>query len=169
MKNNQKEKHIFTKEEVINDFKLIIQSRQASMIGRKEALIGRANFGIFGDGKELAQIALSKQFQNGDFRSGYYRDQTIALATGMANVKQLFAQLYGDTNVEHEPFSAGRGMNNHFATRLLDEKGNWKNLMKMKNTSSDIAPTAAQMPRLLGLAYASKLFRNGARVFNLSP
>lgn len=164
--NNGKAK--FNKEEILNDYKLVVYSRQASVLGRKETLIGRANFGIFGDGKELAQIAMAKQFKNGDFRSGYYRDQTFAFATGISDIKKFFAQLYGDTNVENEPFSAGRGMNNHYGNRLLDEKGKWKNLMEMKNTSSDIAPTAAQMQRLLGLAYASKLYRNNPNLSYLN-
>ncbi len=150
----------FTKEEVIADFKLANESRQASLLGRKETLIGKANFGIFGDGKELPQIAMAKTFQNGDFRSGYYRDQTFMFATGMLTLEQFFAQLYGDTDINREPHSGGRGMNNHFGSRLLDNNGKWKNLMQMKNTSSDIAPTASQMQRLLGLAYASKLYRN---------
>jgi len=158
----------FNKEEILNDFKLVVYSRQASMLGRKETLIGRANFGIFGDGKELAQIAMAKQFKNGDFRSGYYRDQTFAFATGISDIKKFFAQLYGDTNVVNEPFSAGRGMNNHYGNRLLDENGKWKNIMEMKNTSSDIAPTAAQMQRLLGLAYASKLYRNNPNLSYLN-
>ncbi len=150
----------FTKEEVIADFKLANESRQASLLGRKETLIGKANFGIFGDGKELPQIAMAKTFQNGDFRSGYYRDQTFMFATGMLTLEQFFAQLYGDTDINREPHSGGRGMNNHFGSRLLDNDGRWKDLMQMKNTSSDIAPTASQMQRLLGLAYASKLYRN---------
>lgn len=150
----------FTKEEVIADFKLANESRQASLLGRKETLIGKANFGIFGDGKELPQIAMAKTFQNGDFRSGYYRDQTFMFATGMLTLEQFFAQLYGDIDINREPHSGGRGMNNHFGSRLLDNDGKWKNLMQMKNTSSDIAPTASQMQRLLGLAYASKLYRN---------
>ena len=150
----------YNKSEILADYKLINESRQVSIIGRKEALMGRAMFGIFGDGKELAQIAMAKAFQNGDFRSGYYRDQTFALASGIITLKQLFAQLYGDTDLTNEPSSAGRSMNNHFASRLIDKEGNWKNLMGTKNPSADIAPTAAQMPRLLGLAYASKLYRH---------
>lgn len=148
------------KAEVLSDYKLAFESRQCSLLGRKETLMGRAQFGIFGDGKELAQIALAKTFENGDFRSGYYRDQTFAFYTGMSDKKHFFYQLYGETDVTKEHACGGRSMNNHFATRLLDENGKWKNLMKMKNTSSDIAPTAAQMHRLLGLAYASKLYRN---------
>ncbi|MCX7834226.1 MAG: thiamine pyrophosphate-dependent enzyme [Ignavibacteria bacterium] len=150
----------FKREEVLADYKLANESRQASLIGRKETLMGKANFGIFGDGKEVPQLAMAKTFQDGDFRSGYYRDQTFMMATGMLTLEQFFAQLYGDTDINREPHSGGRGMNNHFGSRLLDENGRWKNLMKMKNTSSDIAPTASQMQRLLGLAYASKLYRN---------
>jgi len=148
------------KDEVIQDYILVNRSRQASILGRKETLIGKANFGIFGDGKELAQVAMAKTFMNGDFRSGYYRDQTFAFAAGISDIKQFFAQLYGDTNLENEPNCAGRNMNCHYATRLLDSDGKWKNLMNSKNTSSDIAPTSGQMQRLLGLAYASKLYRN---------
>lgn len=148
------------KDEVIQDYILVNRSRQASILGRKETLIGKANFGIFGDGKELAQVAMAKTFMKGDFRSGYYRDQTFAFAAGISDIKQFFAQLYGDTNLENEPNCAGRNMNCHYATRLLDSDGKWKNLMNSKNTSSDIAPTSGQMQRLLGLAYASKLYRN---------
>jgi pyruvate/2-oxoglutarate/acetoin dehydrogenase E1 component/TPP-dependent pyruvate/acetoin dehydrogenase alpha subunit len=157
----------YDKNEIITDYKLAFESRQASILGRKEALMGRAQFGIFGDGKEIAQIAMAKVFKDGDFRSGYYRDQTFALATGMVTIKQMFAQLYGDTDINHEPHCAGRHMNNHFASRLLDENGKWKNLMKMKNTSSDIAPTGSQMQRLLGLAYASKLYRQNSALLNM--
>lgn len=148
------------KNEVISDYKIAYESRQVSLLGRKETLMGRAQFGIFGDGKEVAQIALAKTFQNGDFRSGYYRDQTFAFYTGMSDKRHFFYQLYGETDVTKEHACGGRSMNNHFATRLLDDNGKWKNQMKMKNTSSDIAPTAAQMHRLLGLAYASKLYRH---------
>lgn len=148
------------KNEVLNDFKLASLSREASLLGRREVLTGKAKFGIFGDGKEIAQIALAKQFQNGDFRSGYYRDQTIMMAIGELNVQQYFAGLYAHTDVEQEPQSAGRQMGGHFATRNLDKDGNWKNLMEQKNSSADISPTAGQMPRLLGLAQASKVYRN---------
>lgn len=148
------------KNEVLNDFRLAHLSREASLLGRREVLTGKAKFGIFGDGKELAQIALAKQFQNGDFRSGYYRDQTIMMAIGELTVQQYFAGLYAHTNVEEEPQSAGRQMGGHFATRNLDENGNWKNLMEQKNSSADISPTAGQMPRLLGLAQASKVYKN---------
>lgn len=136
------------------------ESREASILGRKEVFMGKAKFGIFGDGKELAQIAMAKVFRNGDHRAGYYRDQTFMFAIGELTLLQYFAQLYAHPDVEADPASAGRLMNGHFATRMLDDKGAFKNLAKSKNSSSDISPTAAQMPRLLGLAYASKLFRN---------
>src|SRR5688500_9441526 len=148
--------------EILRDYKLACLSREASLLGRKEVLTGKAKFGIFGDGKELAQIAMAKVFRNGDFRAGYYRDQTFMLAIGELTLQQYFAQLYAHTDVEAEPASAGRLMNGHFATRMLDEKGELKNLTQLKNSSSDISPTAGQMPRLLGMAYASKLFRNNS-------
>jgi 2-oxoisovalerate dehydrogenase E1 component len=148
------------KNEVIEDYKLACLSREASLMGRREVLTGKAKFGIFGDGKELAQIALSKQFQDGDFRSGYYRDQTLMMAIGQLTIQEYFAGLYGHTDVELEPQSAGRQMGGHFSTRNIDEAGNWKDLMKQKNSSADISPTAGQMPRLLGLAQASKVYRN---------
>ncbi len=145
---------------ILADYKLACESREASILGRKEVFMGKAKFGIFGDGKELAQIAMAKVFRNGDHRAGYYRDQTFMLAIGELTLAQYFAQLYAHTDVEADPASAGRLMNGHFATRMIDEKGAFRNLAKSKNSSSDISPTAAQMPRLLGLAYASKLFRN---------
>lgn len=148
------------REEVLKDYRIACISREASLLGRKEVLSGKAKFGIFGDGKEVAQVAMAKFFQSGDFRSGYYRDQTFMLATGLANVQQFFAQLYADPDIANEPFSAGRQMNAHFATRIVDEEGNWLDLANLKNISSDIAPTAGQMPRGLGLAFASKAFRN---------
>ncbi len=148
------------KKEVLADFRLACVSREASLLGRKEVLTGKAKFGIFGDGKELAQIALAKQFRDGDFRSGYYRDQTIMLAIEQLTIQQYFAGLYAHTDVDLEPLSAGRQMGGHYATRNLDENGEWKNLMIQKNSSSDISPTAGQMPRLLGLAQASKVYRN---------
>ena len=144
---------------VINDYKIAYESRQASLLGRKEVLTGKAKFGIFGDGKELPQIAMAKAFKNGDWRSGYYRDQTFAFATGICTIKEFFAQLYANPDLEADPASAGRQMNCHFATRSLHEDGSWKDLTAMKNSSSDIAPTGGQMARLVGLAYASKLYR----------
>jgi pyruvate/2-oxoglutarate/acetoin dehydrogenase E1 component/TPP-dependent pyruvate/acetoin dehydrogenase alpha subunit len=146
--------------EILADYRLVIESREASIIGRKEVFMGKAKFGIFGDGKEVAQIAMAKVFRNGDFRSGYYRDQTFMFAIGQLSVQQYFAQLYAHTSVEADPASAGRLMNGHYATRMLDELGKLKDLASSKNSSADISPTAGQMPRLLGLAYASKLFRN---------
>lgn len=148
-----------TREDILKDYKVCMISRQASLVGRKEVFMGKAKFGIFGDGKELAQIAMARAFQLGDFRSGYYRDQTFMIALGELSVQQYFSQLYAYTNVEAEPASAGRLMNGHFATRSLNEDGTWKELTKMYNSAADISPTAAQMPKLLGLAFASKLFR----------
>jgi pyruvate/2-oxoglutarate/acetoin dehydrogenase E1 component/TPP-dependent pyruvate/acetoin dehydrogenase alpha subunit len=147
------------KQQVLLDYQLACESREASLLGRKEVLTGKAKFGIFGDGKELAQIALAKQFQNGDFRSGYYRDQTLMMAISALTIEQYFAGLYAHTDVEIEPQSAGRQMGGHYATRNLDAQGQWKNLMSQKNSSADISPTAGQMPRLLGLAQASKVYR----------
>ena len=155
------------KNQVLSDFKLACESREASLLGRKEVLTGKAKFGIFGDGKELAQIALSKQFQNGDFRSGYYRDQTIMLAIEELTLEQYFSGLYAHTDVEIEPQSAGRQMGGHYATRNLDANGDWKNLMKQKNSSADISPTAGQMPRLVGLAQASKVYRTNKNLHGL--
>jgi pyruvate/2-oxoglutarate/acetoin dehydrogenase E1 component/TPP-dependent pyruvate/acetoin dehydrogenase alpha subunit len=145
---------------VLNDYKVAIISREASLLGRKEVLTGKAKFGIFGDGKEVAQVAWAKFFKNGDFRSGYYRDQTFMLASELMTVEHFFAQLYADPNSENEPMSSGRQMNGHFATAFVNENGEWLNLAELKNVSSDIAPTAAQMPRGLGLAFASKCFRH---------
>ena len=145
--------------EVLSDYKLVFESRQASLLGRKEVLTGKAKFGIFGDGKEVAQIAMAKAFKKGDTRSGYYRDQTFMFATGINTIQQFFAQLYAHTDVEAEPNSAGRSMNGHFGSRQLDENGNWLPQTDRFNSSSDISPTAGQMPRLLGLALASKLYR----------
>ncbi len=148
-----------TREEVLNDYRLAFRSRMMSVIGRREVLTGKAQFGIFGGGKEVAQIALAKFFQPGDFRSGYYRDQTWMLATGMVTLKQLFAELYADADLEREPASGGRQMNAHFATRLLHPDGSWRNLTELPNSSADTSPTGSQMPRLVGLAYASRLYR----------
>jgi len=147
---------------VLEDFRIVHESRQASLTGRKEVLTGKAKFGIFGDGKELAQVAMAKVFREGDFRSGYYRDQTFMFAAGILSVQQFFAQLYAHPDEKEEPSSAGRCMNGHFATRLLNEDGTWKDLTRLKNSSAYISPTAGQMPRLLGLALASKLYRNNA-------
>lgn len=145
---------------ILSDYQIVCESRQASLIGRKEVLTGKAKFGIFGDGKELAQIAMAKVFKNGDFRSGYYRDQTFMFATNLLTMEEFFAQLYAHPDVAADPSSAGRCMNGHYSTRLLHEDGSWKNLMNHKNSSADISPTAGQMPRLLGLALASKLYKS---------
>lgn len=147
------------KTSVLQDYKLGRISREMAYLGRREVLTGKAKFGIFGDGKELPQLAMAKVFRNGDWRSGYYRDQTFSLAVGAVSVESFFAQLYADTSVEREPASGGRQMNGHYATRSLNEDGSWKNLMEQKNISSDISPTAGQMPRLLGLAQASKIYK----------
>ena len=162
------EKAAITREEfkiaVLSDYRMAYESRQASLIGRKEVLTGKAKFGIFGDGKELAQLAMAKCFAKGDFRSGYYRDQTFMFARGMTTIREFFAQLYADADVTREPCSAGRGMNSHFGTRLLNEDGSWKSQTENYNSSADISPTAGQMARLLGLAYASKLYRENTEL-----
>ena len=145
--------------EVLEDYRIANISRQLSIFGRKEVLTGKAKFGIFGDGKEVAQIALAKSYKNGDWRSGYYRDQTFMLAAGMLTPEEFFAQLFGETQLDKNPANGGRLMNNHYASRSLNSDGTWKNLTTQKNSSADISPTAGQMPRLLGLAYASKLFK----------
>src|SRR5690554_3106956 len=153
-----------TKEEfkqvVLEDYKLANVSRETSLLGRREVLTGKAKFGIFGDGKEVPQLAMAKFFEDGDFRSGYYRDQTFMMAIGQTDVQKFFAQLYAHPNVAAEPASGGRSMNGHYATRSLDENGHWLSLKDQKNSSADISPTAGQMPRLLGLAQASKVYRN---------
>lgn len=156
------------RKEILDDFRVAVLSRHASLMGRKEVFMGKAKFGIFGDGKELAQIAMAKAFKKGDFRAGYYRDQTFMMALGELTVQQYFAQLYAHTNVEADPASAGRLMNGHFATRTIHEDGTWKELTSLNNSAADISPTAAQMPKLLGLAYASKLFRENKGLKNLT-
>lgn len=148
------------KNEVLKDYRIARISRECSLLGRREVLTGKAKFGIFGDGKEVPQLAMAKAFQNGDFRSGYYRDQTFMMAIGELTPQQFFAGLYAHTDINVEPMSAGRQMGGHFATHSIDENGNWKNLTAQKNSSADISPTAGQMPRLLGLAQASKIYRN---------
>lgn len=155
-----KGKITLSREEILSDYRVGFRSRLASLIGRKEVLTGKAKFGIFGDGKEVPQLALAKAFREGDIRSGYYRDQTFMMAAGLLSVREFFSQLYADTNVAHEPASAGRQMNCHFATRMLDSSGKWLPVVERKQSSSDVSPTAGQMSRLLGLAYASKLYRN---------
>lgn len=148
------------KAQVLSDYKIAVTSRACSLLGRREVLTGKAKFGIFGDGKEVPQLAMARAFKNGDFRSGYYRDQTFMMAIGALSITQFFAGLYAHTDMEKEPMSAGRQMGGHFLTHSLNEDGSWKNLTRQKNSSSDISPTAGQMPRLLGLAQASKLYRN---------
>lgn len=152
------------KEEVLNDYRVAIASREASLIGRKEVLTGKAKFGIFGDGKELPQIALAKCMEPGDIRSGYYRDQTLMFATGMSNIQEFFSQLYANPDLSKEPSTGGRMMNGHYGTRWLDEKGDFKDLTTQPHSTSDISPTAGQMVRALGIAYASKLYRNAANL-----
>jgi 2-oxoisovalerate dehydrogenase E1 component len=150
----------FNKQDVLNDYRVACESREASLLGRREVLTGKAKFGIFGDGKEIPQLAMARVFKNGDWRSGYYRDQTFMMAAGIFSLEEFFAQLYGDTDIKFNPASVGRLMNNHFSTRYINEDGTWKDQVQMKNSSADISPTAGQMPRLLGLAYASKFYRH---------
>jgi len=140
------------KNEILNDYKIARISRECSLLGRREVLTGKAKFGIFGDGKEVPQLAMAKAFRDGDFRSGYYRDQTFMMAIGELSAQQFFAGLYAHTDITIEPMSAGRQMGGHFATHSINDDGSWKNLTTQKNSSSDISPTAAQMPRLVGLA-----------------
>ncbi len=156
------------KKEVLHDYQIAHLSRQLSILARKEVLNGKAKFGIFGDGKEVAQIAMAKQFTAGDWRSGYYRDQTFLLAAGMTTPKKFFALLYGETSTELNPDNGGRSFNNHFGTRFIDEKGEWLSQSTRKNTASDISPTAGQMPRLVGLALASKLYRHNPEIQHLT-
>ena len=151
---------ILEKATILEDYRIVCESRQASLMGRREVFMGKAKFGIFGDGKEVAQIALSKVFRKGDWRSGYYRDQTLMMAIGNVTLKQFFAQLYAHTELEAEPSTGGRLMNVHHGSRSLDENGNWLNQMDICNSTTDMSPTSIQMCRLLGLAYASKLYRN---------
>jgi pyruvate/2-oxoglutarate/acetoin dehydrogenase E1 component/TPP-dependent pyruvate/acetoin dehydrogenase alpha subunit len=152
---------------IIADYRIAYMSRQASLIGRKEVLTGKAKFGIFGDGKEVAQIAMAKAFRPGDWRSGYYRDQTFMMALGACTVQQFFAQLYADTDLEHEPMTGGRQMNAHFSTRYVDADGSWMNQKRLHNTSADMSPTAGQMSRLVGLGFASKLYRGNGELADL--
>ncbi len=149
----------FTRDSILRDYRIAFQSREASLIGRREVLTGKAKFGIFGDGKEVAQVALARAFRKGDFRSGYYRDQTLMFALGLLRIDEYFAQLYADADVEREPSSGGRQMNSHFASRLLDSDGEWRSQVDSFNSCADQSPTGAQMPRLVGLAYASRLYR----------
>ncbi|HMB55539.1 MAG TPA: thiamine pyrophosphate-dependent enzyme, partial [Thermoanaerobaculia bacterium] len=144
---------------VLDDYRVSWRSRHASLLGRKEVLTGKAKFGIFGDGKEVAQVAMARAFRHGDWRSGYYRDQTFMMALGLLSVEEFFAQLYAHPDVEADPASAGRQMNGHFATRYLDADGKWRDQTAVYNVSADVSPTGSQMPRLVGLAYASRLYR----------
>jgi pyruvate/2-oxoglutarate/acetoin dehydrogenase E1 component/TPP-dependent pyruvate/acetoin dehydrogenase alpha subunit len=148
-----------TPDEILKDYRLAYQSRQASLIGRREVLSGKAKFGIFGDGKELPQLAMARAFRKGDFRSGYYRDQTFMFAIGELTIQQFFAQLYAHTSLEADPATAGRSMNAHFATRSLNPDSSWRDLTAQNNSAADLSPTGSQMPRMAGLAYASKLYR----------
>ncbi|QSS97263.1 thiamine pyrophosphate-dependent enzyme [Psychroflexus sp. ALD_RP9] len=152
------------KSEVLKDYKIAVTSRECSLLGRREVLTGKAKFGIFGDGKEVPQLAWAKSFKNGDFRSGYYRDQTFMMAIGELSIEQFFAGLYANTNIDEEPMSGGRQMGGHFMTHSLNQDGSWKNLTEQKNSSADISPTAGQMPRLLGLAQASKIYRHESNI-----
>ncbi len=159
---------ILSREKILSDYRLAFESRQVSLLGRRDVMGGRAKFGIFGDGKELAQMAAAHAFERGDFRSGYYRDQTFVAALGELRWAEFFAQLYAHTDLEADPNTAGRSMNGHFATRWLDEQGQWRNQTELYNSVCDIAPTAGQIPRALGLAYASKLFRNNPALNDLT-
>ncbi|MGB3619048.1 MAG: thiamine pyrophosphate-dependent enzyme [Catalinimonas sp.] len=160
--------HPGTQADALRDYRLACESREASLLGRKEVFMGKAKFGIFGDGKEVAQLAMARAFRRGDFRSGYYRDQTFMFAVGELTLEQYFAQLYADTDPEADPSSAGRQMNSHFATYLLDDDGRWLDQSERHNVISDISPTAGQIPRLVGLAYASKLYRENADLHHLA-
>jgi TPP-dependent pyruvate/acetoin dehydrogenase alpha subunit len=146
--------------QILKDYEIAITSRECSLLGRREVLTGKAKFGIFGDGKELPQLAMARSFRNGDFRSGYYRDQTFMMALGQLSPKDFFHGLYATADIEKEPMSAGRQMGGHFGSHSLNPDGSWKDLTAQKNSSPDISPTAGQMPRLLGLAQASKIYRN---------
>jgi pyruvate/2-oxoglutarate/acetoin dehydrogenase E1 component/TPP-dependent pyruvate/acetoin dehydrogenase alpha subunit len=157
-----------TRLDILNDYKIGNISREASILARKEVLTGKAKFGIFGDGKELPQLALAHQFKKGDWRSGYYRDQTLMMATGMSTVDEFFSQLYGDTDINRNPSNAGRSFNNHWGTRLMENDGSWKEQTQIKNTAADLSPTAGQMPKLVGLAYASKLYRENKALNHLT-
>ena len=156
---SQETRSEFTRESITDDYRIAVRSRQASLLGRKEVLTGKAKFGIFGDGKEIAQLAWARAFRKGDWRSGYYRDQTLVFALGIGTLDEFFGQLYAHADIEHDPSSGGRSMNGHFATRLLNPDGSWRNQTETYNTSADLSPTGSQMPRLVGLAYASKLYR----------
>ena len=164
----KKNKNALNSSAILQDYRIAYMSRQASLIGRKEVFMGKAKFGIFGDGKEVAQLAMARAFQHGDFRSGYYRDQTFMMALNELNVQQFFAQLYAHADTEADPASSGRQMNSHFATHSVNPDGTWKNLTEQYNSAADISPTAGQMPRLVGLAYASKLYRQNPELHQFS-
>ena len=161
-------KNTFDREDILRDYRIACESRQASLLGRKEVFAGKAKFGIFGDGKEVAQLAMAKAFMPGDFRSGYYRDQTFMFAAGELTLRQYFAQLYAHTDLEAEPATGGRLMNGHFATPFLNPDGSWKKLTELRNSTADVSPTGSQMPRLVGLAYASKLYRENPELRNMT-
>jgi TPP-dependent pyruvate/acetoin dehydrogenase alpha subunit len=158
----------FTRDSILRDYRIAFQSREASLSGRREVLTGKAKFGIFGDGKEVAQVALARAFRKGDFRSGYYRDQTLMFALGLLRIDEYFAQLYADADLEREPSSGGRQMSSHFASRLLNPDGSWRTQVDAFNSCADQSPTGAQMPRLVGLAYASRLYRELDELEHLS-
>lgn len=162
------ENSVISPEKVLSDYRIVCESRQASLLGRKDVMGGRGKFGIFGDGKELVQVALAHSFHRGDFRSGYYRDQTVEAALGNLTWPQFFAQLYAHADLAHEPHTGGRSMNGHYATRWLDENGQWFDQTQLYNSVCDISPTAGQIPRALGLAYASKLYRTNTDIQHLS-
>ncbi|MDX1385745.1 MAG: thiamine pyrophosphate-dependent enzyme, partial [Thermoanaerobaculia bacterium] len=165
---NGSRRHGFSREAVLRDYRVGVRSRQVSVVGRQEVLGGRAKFGIFGDGKEVAQLAMAYAFQKGDIRSGYYRDQTFMLALGAITVREFFAQLYAHADLDAEPAFGGRSMTGHFATRFLKSDGGWKRLLDAYHSTADLSPTASQMPRLVGLAFASKLYRESERLRELS-
>ena len=148
------------KKQVLQDYEIVVTSRECSILGRREVFSGKGKFGIFGDGKEVPQIALNHFFKNGDFRSGYYRDQTLLMAQGLLSISNIFSALYADLDLSREPMSGGRQMGGHFVTPSRKKNGEWLDLMKKKNHSGDVSPTGSQMPRLLGLAQASKIYRN---------
>ena len=158
----------FNREEVLADFQLACLGREVALLARREVLSGKAKFGIFGDGKEVAQVALARYFMDGDWRSGYYRDHTLMMACGIANAEQFFYQVYGHTDEQMNPGNAGRGFNNHFASVSVNPDGSWNNLAEMKNSCADLSPTAGQMPRLVGLGYASKLYREVPRLSDIT-
>ncbi len=159
---------ILTRTSILRDYQLAVESRQVSLIGRRDVMGGRAKFGVFGDGKEVAQIAAARAFQLGDYRSGYYRDQTFVVALGELSWTQFYAQLFAHTDIDHEPSTGGRAMNSHFGTRWLDANGHWQSQTSLHNSAADISSTAGQMPRALGLAYASKLFRHNPTLHNMT-